>query len=130
MATNTIGDYAELIFTAECVKRGCIVSTPIIQRPNYDCIVETEKGIYKVQIKSTAVKADKYGNYKIRASRKKQGNLFAYYEVGEIDFMAFYIEELNGFFIVPYTEPQLSWRVGLKNKYSIYFDNFAFDFLI
>lgn len=129
MDSINIGNYAELVFIAECIKRGYIVSIPMIQKPTYDCIVETDKGIYKIQVKSTTRKQSKYGSYKIRASKKQKGNLFAYYEVEEIDFMAFYIWELHGFFIIPYTKPQTSWRVSLKNRYSIYFNNFAFDFL-
>lgn len=129
METNNIGNYAELLFTAECVKMGYIVSIPIAQRPTYDCIVQTSKGVYKVQVKSTSRKKDKHGSFKINATKKDKGNFYAYYEVEEIDFMAFYIWELHGFFIVPYKKPQTSWRLNLKNRYSIYFNNFAFDFL-
>jgi len=122
-----LGCYAEFIFTAKCVLKGYIVSTPVIQKPIYDCLVHTEKGLYKVQIKATNTKKE-FNSYLFKVCHNKGGKKSIKYKTDEIDFLALYVHDLEGFFLIPYDQEQQTFRVSRKNRYSKYFDNFAFDF--
>jgi len=127
MDTYQSGTYAEMLFTAECIRYGHIVSTPLMQSAVYDCLVETEKGIFKVQVKCSNFFIENV--YRFNVVKRIGDGSVGSYDIHDMDFVALYVVEYRGFFIIPYLHTQRTFRVSLTNKYSNYFNNFAFDFL-
>lgn len=50
------GTALELEFAAECILRGAVVSQPFGDNAHYDFLVDDEKKIYRVQVKSASAK--------------------------------------------------------------------------
>ena len=92
MDSNTVGCIAEYQFGIECLKRGIIVSYPLIHSSLYDCVADTGNNIYRIQIKST--KQD------YRKHRKTIHIAWHHaYETKDVDYFAIWVEKFEGFFI-------------------------------
>ena len=52
MDSSQIGCLAEYKFATTAMENGFYVSFPLLHTSRYDCIIETPKGLFKVQIKS------------------------------------------------------------------------------
>lgn len=117
MTTSQIGCIAEYKFAVFAMERGLRVSFPLLHTSPYDCIVESKKGLFKVQIKSVK-KTRKTTRCHFRHNNDQS------YKKTDVDFFAVYYERLNGFFIFKYSDVQKSVKLDSK-KYSNNFNNFA-----
>lgn len=102
--TNAVGSWkhrgatSELLFMTECMRRGWTVNMPYGDDCKYDCIVDTPKGIRRVQIKSCH-KTDERGRYRANVHHgrtSRQG-----YTSEDCDVIAVYVSPLNHWWIVP-----------------------------
>ena len=109
---STRGCVAEYTFGVECLKRGIIVSFPILDSCVYDCIADTGKNIYRIQIKE-----------KNRST--VQANWHTVYSQDDVDYFAVWVDLYEGVFIFKNIGQQ-SIRLNLDNDNSKYFNNFVF----
>jgi len=119
---NQLGCYAEYLFCTECIKRGYEVSMPLLHTSVYDCMVDTGKGVFKIQIKaSEKVPTDRENSVNIPLANSK-----SIYTVNEIDYFAVFSAYYDGFFIFPNKGEMKSFRASLKGKNKMYFNRFSF----
>lgn len=118
MNANQFGCFAEYLFAVEAMKNNLYVSFPLIHTSPYDCIVDSPKGLSKIQIK-----AINESNRKRKRIQLLDRNKSAYSQI-DVDFFAIYSKQRNGFFIIKNEGTIKSFSVGL-DKYSNYFNNFA-----
>ena len=122
MDVSNRGQFSELRFTMECVRRGIKVSTPMSARSIYDLLVDVGSTIYRVQIKSHW-KQPKHNNvFELDVRRHRRKNTS--YQETEIDFMVVYVYHLDGFFIFPNKGMK---TVSLNPNKSKYWQNFEFN---
>jgi len=116
---NQRGCFAEQLFAVECLKRGIIVSYPIIDSSPYDCIADKENKLYKIQVKYS-------GKGYLNHRKTVQCNWHLSYTKQDVDYFAVYVEMFKGFFIFPNNGIQKCIRVSPTNANSKYFNNFDF----
>ena len=119
MDLNSIGCIAEYQFAVEAMKRGFLVSFPLLDASPYDCIIDNGKDLKKIQIKS--VTKDKEI---IRSFIKKKNNIT--YSKKEVDYFAVYVQHHNGFYIFKNNGKIKSIRLGKNIDTKNYFNNFVF----
>jgi len=96
----------------ECMKRGWKVSLPIGEDCRYDVIVDTPKGLTRVQIK--ALSPDKLGRLRLKAV---YGNRVAKsYTIKDCDIIAGYAISLSTWWIIPVKYLQTK-MLNLNRKY-------------
>lgn len=117
MTTNIVGCIAEYKFAVFAMERGLQVSFPLLNTSPYDCIVQSKKGLFKIQIKSVK-KTRKNNRVFLRHADGKS------YNNSDVDFFAVYFERMNGFFIFKYSDVKKSVKLDSK-KYLKNFNNFA-----
>tara|TARA_B100000900_G_scaffold414291_1_gene440550 strand:+ start:2955 stop:3317 length:363 start_codon:yes stop_codon:yes gene_type:complete len=118
MDVNQFGCFAEYMFAVEAMKHDLFVSFPILHTSVYDCIVESNKGLYKIQIK--AINENNRTRERV-ILKKRNGDC---YNTNEIDYFAVYSKNKNGFFILKNNGDVKNFELSsIKN--SIYFNNFA-----
>jgi hypothetical protein len=88
----------ELLFMAECMKRGWKVNMPFGDDCRYDVVVDTPEGLRRVQVKSCH-KPDSRGRY--RANLNHGRTTKQYYSEEDCDVIAVYVTPLNHWFLVP-----------------------------
>lgn len=120
-----LGDLGEISFMLRAKKAGYSVLTAYSSDSKYDCVLEKGGKFFKVQVKSTSTThyyKDNSRYYKIICSNgcdnKKK------YNKSDVDYFAFFIMELDMFYIIPHCEVK-SKTVKLKPdsqncKYSKY----------
>lgn len=119
MDSNSIGCIAEYRFGIECLKRGIIVSYPMIDSSLYDCMADNGKNIYRIQIKST--------NQDFRKYRKTIHISWHHpYDLKDVDYFAIWVQKFQGFFIFKNDGKRMSIRLGSSNSNSKFFNNFDF----
>jgi hypothetical protein len=121
-ASKTYGKIAELLFSAEALKRGMIVSAPIEENHPYDYIVDNGRTLFKVQIKSAFSSCKpgrssgrKHPSYEISLSRRVYKNKELSDWVGadekcisgDYDVLAFYIAPEGAWYIIPFSAPEI-----------------------
>jgi len=118
MNPNIFGCFAEYKFATMAMERGFLVSFPLLHSSPYDCIVDTKKGLKKIQIKAVN-ESNRIKNrvYLVDKSRN-------FYKKNDVDFFAVYSKEREGFFILENTGKIKSFTLTLE-KYSKNFNNFA-----
>ncbi len=94
------GIASELLFRHECLTRGIVPSIPDGDNSPYDAIIECDKKLFKVQIKSTNTK--NHTGYKVACSHGSTGKRA--YCSSDVDYFAFYIFERSVWFIIPIAE--------------------------
>lgn len=121
---NYLGCYAEQAFASECIKRGYIVSKPFLDSSPYDLIVDTHKGIFKVQVKYTQQPPrQKEQRNSVHISLRNDKN---HYTLDMVDYFGIYSEYHGGFFIIRNTGKMQSLRLNTNGKYSDNFNKFVF----
>jgi len=120
MNINQKGCFAEYRFATMAMKKGFNVSMPLLDASPYDCILEKDGNVFKIQIKY--VSADRQqdpeqNNIRVTLHRE------SIYPKHLCDFFAIWFDKYNGFFIIP-NEEQRSFRISLTNKYAENFNNF------
>ncbi|QDP47508.1 MAG: hypothetical protein Unbinned2716contig1001_43 [Prokaryotic dsDNA virus sp.] len=104
------------------MQQGYLVSMPLLQTSKYDCILDVNKKLLKIQIKSIGVnrRRDKGKNsVQIVLARTQD-----FYNREDVDYFAIYHRELDGFFIIKNNQ-QRSIRININGKYKENFNNFA-----
>ena len=117
MDNNQIGCLAEYKFATAAMEQGFFVSFPLLHTSRYDCIIETPKGLFKVQIKSVH-------NFTDRSRVFLRDTKLENYKTKDVDFFAIYYREKDGFFILKNDGIKKSIELT-SPKYSKFFNNFA-----
>ena len=121
MNGNQKGCFAEYHFASTAMLNGFKVSIPLLDSSQYDCILEKNGKLFKLQVKYLG--ADRYKHGKsTQISLKRTGT--PTYDFKYVDYFALWSEEYKGFFIVK-NEGQKSLRLSMHNKYKNNFNNFA-----
>lgn len=120
MDHNQLGCLAEYKFCTRAIENGFNVSMPLLDSSPYDCIVERNLKLYKIQVKNVSENR-KFNRDSIHIVLRRSTN---FYTKEEVDFFAIYFTVLDGFFIVPNCE-QKSIRLSIDGKYKTNFNNFA-----
>lgn len=120
--SNYIGCYGELLFFAECVKRGYTVSKPVLDSSPYDCVVDNNTDLFKIQIKSSGKQPrEDDPNIQIPLQNNKK-----IYTPNLVDYFAIYSTYYNGFFIFKNSGDMQAVRVSLSGKWKDNFNNYKF----
>lgn len=123
MDNNLRGCLAEYSFAVECLKRGYNISFPLLDSCVYDCIVDTGKKLFKVQVKSTTKTPDTYHTtVACRISNAKVS-----YTLDRVDYFAVWVDYFDGFFIFKNLGNMRSIRLSKKGKHKNKFNNFVFE---
>ena len=94
-----IGSSGEFSFIAQAIRRDFIVSTPSLNHYKYDIILDTNHGRFlRVQVKTTGSDA-KDGVFKLNLN--KRAGTKNTYNKDNSDFLVYYIETLNIFYMIP-----------------------------
>ena len=117
------GDIAEAIFTAECLKKGYIVSKPYGDNCRYDAILDRGNGLERIQVKSSTYSAER-GVIQAATRRiynnQTKGQICNAYSKKDIDAFVIYSPELNKLYFVPIDEQSdkkyINLRVSSSNK--------------
>jgi hypothetical protein len=124
MDKNQKGCFAEYKFATMAMERGFNVSMPLLDASTYDCILEKNGNVFKVQVKYVGHdrKESPYtsgrNTYRVTLARTQQ-----FYPKHLCDYFAVWVDSYNGFFIVKNDE-QTAIRLSLSNKYAENFNNF------
>ena len=121
MDINHRGCIAEYDFATECMKRGIEISFPLLHTSIYDCIIDFQGRLLKIQIKSTGQDLAKH-------RRTVQVAFHGAYPKDKVDYFAIYVDLFSGFFIFPNNGTQQSVRLNLNNINSKYYNNFSFTY--
>ena len=119
MNSNQKGCFAEYKFATAAMECGLNVSMPLLDSSIYDCIVEHEGRLSKVQIKNANDRVQSEVKKGVHISLRPNGT---FYNSNLIDVFAIYV--FDGFFIIP-NEEQRAFRFIRGGKYSNFFNNFA-----
>ena len=120
MNHNQKGCFAEYHFAATAIALGFGVSTPLMSSSYYDCILEKDGKMFKIQIKYLGKDRLRRGN-SMQITLRRTG--LPSYEKKYVDFFALYDEENNGFFIIP-NLGQSCLKININGKYKENFNNF------
>lgn len=96
---------------------------PLLDSSIYDCIIEKNGTLYKIQIKyisDTRIKG-KYNKYSEQVVLRREG---LGYSIKDVDYFAIYNEVDKGFYIVKNNE-QKTIRLRINGPYKKNFNNFA-----
>ena len=123
MNHNQKGCYAEYLFSTMAMKQGFNVCMPLLGASHYDCIIEKNGTLYKIQIKfiSKDRKKNTHNKYSEQCVLRRAGR---FYKLKYVDYFALYHQQLNGFFIIPNKE-QKTIRIRAEGIYKKNFNNFA-----
>jgi hypothetical protein len=117
---NQLGCLAEYKFSVKAIENGFNVSMPLLDSSPYDCILERNLKLYKIQVKNVSAER-KFNGDSIHLVLRRTAD---YYTTEEVDYFAVYFTVLDGFFIIPNFQ-QRSLRLSISGKYKDNFNNFA-----
>ena len=120
MDRNQLGCLAEYKFSVKAIQEGFNVSMPLLDSSPYDCIIERDLKLYKIQVKNVSAER-KFNRDSIHIVLRRSTN---FYTKDEVDFFAIYFTVLDVFFILPNYQ-QRSVRLSMQGKYKNNFNNFA-----
>ena len=121
MTHNQKGCFAEYHFAATAISLGYNVSTPLANSSYYDCILEKDGKMFKIQVKYLGKDRLRRGN-SMQITLRRTG--LPSYEKKYVDYFALWDEYNNGFFIIP-NLGQTSLKININGKYKNNFNNFA-----
>jgi hypothetical protein len=121
MDRNQKGCFAEYKFATRAMENGFNVSMPLLDSSTYDCILERDNKLYKVQVKYMSANRYTSERQKLPQIEIKSGK--GYYSPEDVDFFAVWHDEHKGFFILK-NNGQRAYRLCLSNKYKENFNNF------
>ena len=120
MDRNQLGCLAEYKFCTKAIENGFNVSMPLLDSSPYDCIVERNLQLFKIQVKNISIER-KFNRDSIHVVLRRSTD---FYTKDEVDFFAIYFTVYEGFFIIPNYQ-QKAIRLSLDGKYKDNFNNFA-----
>jgi hypothetical protein len=124
METNRIGDIAELIIMQKFIGIGANVSIPFNDSP-YDLIVDYNKKLFKVQIKSMWNLKD--GVLRLNTTQGHRSTELRSYK-DEVDFIAAYCSETEHCILIPINEViEPKMRLRFKRAKNNQTENLAID---
>jgi len=121
MTHNQKGCFAEYHFAATAISLGYNVCTPLMNSSYYDCILEKDGKMFKIQVKYLGKDRLRRGN-SMQITLRRTG--LPSYEKKYVDYFALWDEHNNGFFIIP-NLGQTSLKININGKYKNNFNNFA-----
>jgi len=121
MTHNQKGCFAEYHFAATAISLGYNVSTPLSSSSYYDCILEKDGNLFKIQIKYLGKNRRRLKN-SIQITLRRTG--LKSYQKKYVDYFALWDVDNNGFFIIP-NKGQSSLKININGKYKKNFNNFA-----
>lgn len=95
---------------------------PLLDSCVYDCIIDINDSLFKIQIKSTE-KTPKPNRSSVCVPFSNQKNK---YTLNKVDWFCVYSKHFDGFFNFPNTGNMQSIRLSKTGKNSIFFNNFTF----
>ena len=129
MDTNFKGCITELKVMLHLLELGYNVSQPLLQHSKYDCVVDVNNKLYRIQIKTSRQECQKSFKFNCK-SVTTTGNktVTTKYSKNEIDFFA---TEWNGtFYLIPVEECSVEKRLWLEkptNKNSAFAENYIME---
>jgi hypothetical protein len=123
MNSKLKGNIAEAVFTAECLKKGWVVSKPYGDNCRYDAILDRGSGLERIQVKSSTFSRER-GVIQAATRRiynnQTKGQICNTYDKKDIDAFIIYSPELNKLYFVPIDEQSdkkyINLRVSSSNK--------------
>lgn len=103
MQNVDIGTMGEVGFVYKALRNKLKVSKPIGIYP-YDFIVDNEKGLYRIQVKTCTSYNKQTYSYTLSTKRKQSKNESFNYSEKDIDFIAAYVLPLDTWYIIPIKE--------------------------
>lgn len=89
LSSHFIGEITEQEVALEFLKRGILLSKPLVQSSRYDFIADINHKLYKIQVKTGTVKEDSYIEFATSTSHTNtQGTLNISYSENDVDFFA------------------------------------------
>lgn len=121
MNSSSVGDIGELAFAKRCVEWGLNISFPFSSSSRYDCIVDGNNRLWRVQVKTTQKKKKREGTHGYRYSITIASGLSKLpYNESEIDLLAVYLMDKDKFY--------LFWKKTFEGKSRIYiYENGKYD---
>jgi hypothetical protein len=113
MNANQKGCFAEYKFATIAIENGFNVSMPLLDSSPYDCILEKDGGVFKIQIKYIS---------EHRRLLLKPSNA-SHYRHEDVDYFAVWHEKLDGFFVLK-NIGQRTYSLNLSGEYKENFNNF------
>lgn len=103
---GNMGRYCEVLFKAECLKRGLLVLNPEVPSLAFDVAIYDKGKFYRIQVKGTMTvhqrkQGDGYGFEKYYKVLCFSGKKRKHYSESGVDFIAAYVIPLKTWFIVP-----------------------------
>jgi len=95
---------------------------PILDSSIYDCVVDTGKDLFKIQIKSSE-KTPRGNENSVNIPLDNAKNK---YTKDKVDYFAIYSGFYSGFFVIPNSGSMKSFRASKSGKNAIYYDRFDF----
>lgn len=101
LSSHFIGEITEQQVALEFLKKGYLVSRPLVQSSRYDFIVDINHRLYKVQVKTGTVKEDAYIEFATSTSHTNtQGTVNLSYSQEDVDFFATMYQ--NECYLIPF----------------------------
>ena len=120
MNRNQKGCFAEYHFATTAMLKGFNISFPLLDSTKYDCIIEKDGKLFKIQIKYLG--KDRYKHKRsIQITLKRTGTKS--YNLNDVDYFALWHEIKNGFYIIKNTG-QSSFKITDGGIYQNNFNNF------
>ena len=121
MDRNQKGCFAEYKFATRAMENGFNVCMPLLDSSTYDCVLEKDGVMFKVQVKYVSADRQKDPEHNnTRVTLHRDGGV---YPAHLCDYFAVWFDEYDGFFIIE-NEGQKAMRFSLTNKYKDNFNNF------
>ena len=103
-------DTAEALFIYECQRRGISCSKPFSQSLPYDVVIDHNRSLKKIQIKSTVSRKDNRVQLRQGRTNKKR------YDKRDIDFFACYSFAIDEWMIIPSSTSNATVTFSKANK--------------
>lgn len=101
LSSHFIGEITEQQVAIEFLKRGIQVSKPLVQDSRYDFVVDINKKLYKIQVKTSSLKENSYLEFATSTSHTNtKGTLNLSYSSEDVDFFATTYE--NQCYLIPF----------------------------
>lgn len=101
LSSHFIGEITEQQVAIEFLKQEILVSKPLVQSSRYDFIIDVNKKLYKVQVKTGTLKENSYLHFATSTSHTNtQGTKNLSYDASDVDFFATIYE--GQCYLIPY----------------------------
>jgi hypothetical protein len=129
MNTRNKGALAEYRFISTAISLDLKVLVPAVEGYAYDCIIDNNRTLYKIQIKYASKDKRRSNVFSTMLQRriKSTNPIYRKYKANEVDFYAIYIWYIDTFYIIPFGAVEKS-SITLdpkndNNKYNQYKNN-------